>query len=109
MPNDYGCPKKPQAVRLIRHGAPIARFPSGGFGDMYQQRWSILKSFKRLKRRLNFEHLTGLSQHAVEPDVAVKNFCDNLQALTAAPVLASAHLADSARIDHAYVHTAIKP
>ncbi|MGS0756930.1 transposase [Roseateles sp. GG27B] len=118
--NDYDCPKEPQTVRLIRHVAPngavrilmtnlmdSARFPASAFGALYYQRWRIEESF-RIKRRLGLEHVTGLSQHAVEQDVAAKILCDNLQAMTAA-AHADANLADSARINHAYVHTTLKP
>ena len=45
----------------------------------------------------------------VEQDVAAKILCDNLQALTAAAAHAAANLADNARINHAYVHTALTP
>ena len=120
--DDYNCPSEPQTVRLVRHVAPnggvcvlmtnlmdSALFPASAFGDLYHQRWRIEESFKRLKHRLSLEHVTGLSQQAVQQDVAAKILCDNLQALTAAAAHAEANLADSARINHAYVHTALKP
>ena len=85
------------------------RFPANAFGDLYHQRWRIEEAFKRLKHRLSLEHVTGLSQQAVEQDVAAKILCDNRQALTAAAAHAEANLSDSARINHAFVHTALKP
>ena len=120
--DDYDCPREPQTVRLVRHVAPngalrvlmtnlmdAALFPASAFGDLYHQRWRIEESFKRLKHRLSLEHVSGLSQQAVQQDVAAKILCDNLQALTAAAAHAAANLADCARINHAYVHTALKP
>jgi Transposase DDE domain len=56
------------------------RFPAALFGDLYHQRWRIEEAFKRLKHRLNLEHVTGLSQQAVMHDLAAKVLCDNLQA-----------------------------
>ena len=42
-------------------------------------------------------------------DVAAKVLCDNLQALTSLSAHDDADLPDSARINRAYVHTALKP
>ena len=105
--DDYDCPGEPQTVRLIRHVAPNGavrvlmtnlmdptRFPASAFGDLYHQRWRIEEAFKRLKHRLSLEHVTGLSQQAVEQDVAAKILCDNLQALTAAAAHTEAKLSD---------------
>lgn len=36
---------------------------------------------RRLKHRLNLEHVSGLSQQAVVQDVAAKIMCGNLQTL----------------------------
>ena len=109
---DFECPSEPQTVRLVRHIAPngqvrvvmtnlfdVARFPACSFGE----------AFKRLKHRLNLEHVSGLSQQAVVQDVAAKVLCDNLQALTVLSARDEADLPDSARINRAYVHTALKP
>ena len=80
-------------LRLVRHIAPngqvrvlmtnlldVVRFPAASFADLYHQRWRIEEAFKRLKHRLNLEHVSGLSQQAVVQDVAAKVLCDNLQA-----------------------------
>lgn len=77
---DCECPRKPQRVRLVRHVAPNGeqrvlmtnlfdekRHPASSFGELYHQRWSIEGAFKRLKHRLNLEHVTGLSQQASDP------------------------------------------
>jgi hypothetical protein len=119
---DYECPREPQRVRLVRNVAPngkvrvlmtnlldSTRFPASSFGDLYHQRWRIEEAFKRLKHRLCLEHVTGLSQQAVEQDVAAKIVCDNLQSLTASTAHASANLPAAERINHAYAHTALKP
>jgi hypothetical protein len=65
--------------------------------------------FKRLKHRLNLEHVSGLSQQAVVQDVAAKVLTDNLQALTTLTAHRDAELPASERINRAYVHTALKP
>jgi hypothetical protein len=119
---DFECPSAPQTVRLVRHTAPngqvrvlmtnlfdVVRFPACSFADLYHQRWRIEEAFKRLKHRLNLEHVSGLSQQAVVQDVAAKVLCDNLQALTALTAAVDADLPESARINRAYVHTALKP
>ena len=119
---DFECPSEPQTVRLIRHIAPngqvrvlmtnlfdVVRFPACSFGDLYHQRWRIEEGFKRLKHRLNIEHVSGLSQQAVVQDVAAKVLCDNLQALTTLSAHHNADLPESVRINRAYVHTALKP
>jgi len=118
---DYDFTYAPQRVRLVRHVASTGkvrvlmtnlfdtdRFPARAFGDLYHQRWRIEEAFKRLKSRLNLEHLSGLSQQAVVQDVAAKIMCDNLQALVA---LAAHHQADLRaldRINHSNAHTVIK-
>jgi Transposase DDE domain len=119
---DFECPGAPQTVRLVRHFAPngqvrvlmtnlfdVVRFPVYSFADLYHQRWRIEEGFKRLKHRLNLEHVSGLSQLAVVQDVAAKVLCDNLQALTALSARDDAGLPQSVRINRAYVHTALKP
>ena len=119
---DFECPATPQTVRLVRHIAPngqvrvlmtnlfdVVRFPACSFGDLYHARWRIEEGFKRLKHRLNLEHVSGLSQQAVLQDVAAKVLCDNLQALTALSAHKDAALPESIRINHAYVHSALKP
>ena len=119
---DYECPRKPQRVRLVRNVSPAGEqrvlmtnlfddklYPAECFGELYHQRWGIEEAFKRLKHRLNLEHVTGLTQQAVAQDVAAKIVCDNLQALVALTAHADADLPESKRINHAYAHTALKP
>lgn len=119
---DYEFPCESQQVRLVRHVAPngnvrvlmtnlfdTVRFPASAFGDLYHQRWRIEEAFKRLKHRLNLEHVSGLTQQAVVQDVAAKIMCDNLQTLAALTASEQACLRDVDRINHAYAHTALKP
>lgn len=119
---DFECPSEPQQVRLVRHIAPsgemrvlmtnlfdVVKFPASQFADLYHHRWRIEEAFKRLKHRLNLEHVSGLSQQAVAQDVAAKVLCDNLQALTAMSARDEAELLTPTRINHAYVFTALKP
>jgi hypothetical protein len=119
---DYECERTPQRVRLVRQVAPSGKlrvimtnlfdtvlFPASSFGALYHQRWRIEEAFKRLKHRLNIEHVSGLSQQAVVQDVGARIITDNLQALTALTAHDSADLAAADRINHAYAHTALKP
>ena len=119
---DFECHSEPQQVRLVRHIAPsgemrvlmtnlfdVVKFPASQFADLYHHRWRIEEAFKRLKHRLNLEHVSGLSQQAVAQDVAAKVLCDNLQALTAMSARDEAELLTPTRINHAYVFTALKP
>lgn len=118
---DYECPRKAQKVRLVRHVAPngnirvlmtnlldTVQFPANCFGDLYHQRWRIEEAFKRLKHRLNLEHVSGLSQQAVLQDVAAKIVTDNLQALASFVAHEGADLDADNRINHAYAHTVLK-
>ena len=119
---DYDCPRKPQRVRLVRNVSPSGEqrvlmtnlfdgqlFPADCFAELYHKRWGIEEAFKRLKHRLNLEHVTGLTQQAVAQDVAAKIVCDNLQALVALTAHADSDLPANQRINHAYAHTALKP
>ena len=119
---DYECPRKPQRVRLVRNVSPSGEqrvlmtnlfddklYPADCFAELYHQRWGIEEAFKRLKHRLNLEHVSGLTQQAVAQDVAAKIVADNLQALVAFTAHADADLPAGRRINHAYAHTALKP
>lgn len=119
---DYDCPRTPQTVRLVRHVASTGkvrvlmtnlldteRFPASLFGDLYHQRWRIEEAFKRLKHRLNLEHVSGLSQQAAMQDLAAKVLCDNLQALVTLTVHNTYDLPAGRRINRAYVHSVMRP
>lgn len=118
---DYGCPATPQEVRLVRSVTPdgsirvlmtnlldVHTFPAADFGALYHQRWRIEEAFKRLKHRLNLEHVSGLSQLAVMQDFAAKVLCDNLQALACLVATEKNPLPEGRRINHAYAHTVLK-
>ncbi len=119
---DYECPATPQTVRLVRHIASTgkvrvlmtnlvdsAAFPAHEFGDLYHQRWRIEEAFKRLKHRLNLEHVSGLSQQAALHDFAAKIVCDNLQSLATETALREAALLPTRRINRAAAHSILKP
>jgi hypothetical protein len=119
---DYECPATAQTVRLIRHVSSTGKvrvlmtnlleqqdFPRAQFGDLYHQRWRIEEAFKRLKHRLNLEHVSGLSQQAAMHDFAAKIVCDNLQSLTTETALRAASLAPTRRINRAAAHSILKP
>ena len=118
----YGCPSGPTHVRLVRHVASTGavrvlmtslmdpeEFPAAGFGDLYHQRWRGEETFKRLKHRLNIEHVTGLSQLAVMQDVAAKVLCDNLKTLIALEARQQHGLPAAQRINHAAAFSILKP
>jgi hypothetical protein len=109
-------------VRLVRHIAPngqvrvlmtnlfnVVCFPACSFGELYHKRWRIEEAFKRLKHRLNLEHVSGLSQQAVVQNITAKVLFDNLQTLTAQSARDSPDLSELVRINRAYEHTALKP
>ena len=119
---DYECPAEPQTVRLVRHVASTGkvrvlmtnlldqqRFPAAEFGDLYHQRWRIEEAFKRLKHRLNLEHVTGLSQLAAMQDLGAKIVCDNLQALATATATTQFPIKTTRRVNRGYAHTVLKP
>jgi len=118
----YGCPTGPTHVRLVRHVASTGavrvlmtsmmdpeEFPAAVFGDLYHQRWRVEETFKRLKHRLNIEHVTGLSQLAVMQDVAAKVLCDNLKTLIALEARQQHGLPAAQRINHAAAFSILKP
>jgi len=119
---DFGCPATPQTVRLVRHQTPSGRvrvlmtnaldqtrFPAEDFGNLYHRRWRIEEAFKRLKHRLNLEHVSGLTRQVVNQDFAAKVLCDNLEALVALAARQTHPLPEGQRINRAYVHTVMKP
>jgi hypothetical protein len=119
---DYGCPATPVQVRLVRHVASTGAVrvlmtnlldstecPAERFGDLYHHRWRIEETFKRLKHRLNLEHVSGLSQLAVMQDVAAKVLCDNLHALIALEASHQHDVPSERRINHAAAFSILKP
>lgn len=118
---DYGCAATQQEVRLVRsvtHDGKVRvlmtnlldvqTFRAADFGALYHQRWRIEEAFKRLKHRLNLEHVSGLSQLSVMQDFAAKVLCDNLQALACLAAIAENPLPKGRRINHTYAHTVLK-
>ena len=119
---DYGCPSVAVQVRLIRHISSTGavrvlmtslldqnEYPITVFGNLYHHRWRVEETFKRLKHRLNLEHVTGLSQLAVMQDVAAKVLCDNLKTLIALEARHQHDLPDEQRINHAAALSILKP
>jgi hypothetical protein len=109
-------------VRLVRHVASTgkisvlmtnllhpARFPTAEFGDLYHRRWRIEGAFKRLKHRLNLEHVSGLFQLAAMQDFAAKIVCDNMQALVTGAAIEQFPIAPTRRANRGYAHTVLKP
>ena len=118
---DYECPTHPVHVRLVRHTVPGGKtriimtnlmdsstFPAHLFGDLYHQRWRIEEAFKRLKHRLNLEHVSGLSQQSVMQDLAAKILCDNLQSLMCATAAQTEELTTNQRINRTSAHSKLR-
>jgi hypothetical protein len=119
---DFDCPPEPATVRLIRHVCAdgnnrilmtslmdTERFPAAVFADLYHERWSIEEAFKRLKHRLNIEHVSGLTLLAVQQDFAAKVLCDNLAAAFTSAARATHKVPQHRRTNRAYARTALKP
>ena len=91
-----GLPAQPTRVRLVPQVAPNGHvralvtnldelaFPPTLFASRYHQRWRIEEAFKRIKRRLKLEAVSGLSQQALIIDVAAKTLADNITPLLCA-------------------------
>ena len=104
------CPLPRRCIPTIPTLFPAsASCPCPPWSRGHHRRWRIEEAFKRLKHRLNLEHVSGLSPQAVAQDVAAKVLCDNLQALTTQSAYDKAHLPESTRINRAYVHSVLKP
>lgn len=86
-----------------------ARFPATLFGDLYHQRWRIEEAFKRIKHRLDLEHVSGLSQQAVTHDLAAKILCDSLRASVTLTAHTRHQLPPERRINRAYAHSLLRP
>jgi hypothetical protein len=68
-------------------------FPRAEFGDLYLQRRRIEEASKRLKHRLNLEHVSGLSHRAAMHVFEAKIVFGNLRSLGAASALHAASMA----------------
>ena len=66
---------------MLATNLPVADLPAEVFGDLYDQRWRIEESYKRLKHRVKLESVSGLTHCAVLIDVYAKVLADNLNAL----------------------------
>jgi hypothetical protein len=66
-------------------------------------------AFKRLKHRLNIEHVAGLTQLAVEQDFAAKVLCDNLAAVFTLAARATRKVPAHGPTNRAYARTALNP
>lgn len=91
---DFECARVATQVRLVRVITPNGNqyvvmtslldpeaFPVTAFLHLYHSRWRIEEAFKRLKHRLNLEHLSGVTWLAAQQDFGAKLLCDNLNAL----------------------------
>lgn len=91
---DFKCARVATQVRLVRVITPNGNqyvvmtslldpkaFPVTAFLELYHSRWRIEEAFKRLKHRLNLEHLSGIKWLAAQQDFGAKILCDNLNAL----------------------------
>jgi hypothetical protein len=92
-----GVPEAPLRVRLVRvrlRGGETevlatsvldeARLPARLFAQLYHRRWSVEESYKRQKRWLEVENLSGRSVLAVRQDIHAKILALNLAAMVRA-------------------------
>lgn len=92
-----GVPEAPLRVRLVRvrlRGGETevlatsvldeARLPARLFAQLYHRRWSVQESYKRQKRWLEVENLSGRSVLAVRQDIHAKILALNLAAMVRA-------------------------
>lgn len=96
-------------VRLVRHVSSSGRTrvlatslaedvaSVAELAQLYHGRWRIEEAFKRLKHRLGLESVSGLSQHALLVDVAIKVLADNLAALLNRAVPMAAGVPEAAK------------
>ena len=118
---DFECPRAAVRVRLVRHVSPNGKirvlmtnlmdseaYPASVFGELYHRRWRIEEAFKRLKQKLNLEHVSGLSQLAVEQDVAAKVLCDNLQSLACATACLENDMPENRQINRASAYSLLR-
>jgi hypothetical protein len=106
---DWDCGRNAPRVRLVRQVSPggavrvlltdldSQSHPCEAFSDLYHQRWRIEEAFKRLKKRMNLEAVSGLSQQALIIDVAAKILADNLASLLCAAAASQDDLASRSR------------
>ena len=73
------------------------------------KRRRIEEAFKRLRHRLNLEHVSGLSQQAALFDFAAKIVCDNLQSLATETALREVALPPTRRVNRAAAHAIPQP
>ena len=102
---DFGCSRTTTTVRLVRVITPNKKqyvvmtslldstaYPVASFQDLYHSRWRVEEAFKRIKHRLNLEHLSGITWLAAQQDFGAKMLCDNLNAI--AVYCAADHIQD---------------
>lgn len=121
-PTTTKCPTTAQMVRLVRHVASTgkvrvlvinlldpAAFPAHEFGDIYHQRWRIEEAFKRLKHRLNFEHVSGLSQQPRCMTSPQRSSATTFSPWPRTPHCARLHCRPHDRINRAAAPSSLKP
>jgi len=90
---DYDCERTSTTVRFVKTICPnghrivmtnlldAERYPVHVFSGLYHQRWRIEEAFKRLKRRLHLESVTGDNGLAAQQDFGAKIVADTLHSL----------------------------
>jgi hypothetical protein len=88
-------------VRVLATNLPAQEVPAHAFSDLYHERWRIEESFKRLKKRMHLEAVSGLTQQSLIIDVAAKVLADNIASLMcAAAAEDDAHMDEAPTIDN---------
>lgn len=89
------------------------RYPTAGFGELYQHRWGIETYYGLVKGRLDLENFTGLSAEAVRQDLHATIFLSNLESVLIQPAQAqlqqrSEPLRHRQQVNHAVSFHALK-
>ena len=90
----FGCKQKSIKLRLVRirpkEGKEYIvvtslrnkkKYKAQDFMDLYHQRWRIEESYKRIKHRINLEHVSTFDPVLMQQDVSAKMLTDNINAL----------------------------
>ena len=96
------------AIVILSLATTADWYAASVFGELYHRRWRIEEAFKRLKQKLNLEHVSGLSQLAVEQDVAAKILCDNLQSLACATACLENDMPENRQINRASAYSLLR-
>lgn len=59
------------------------KYPTGEFGNLYNERWGVEVNYNHLKNNIQLENFTGLSSITIKQDFYANMFIANMQAIIA--------------------------